>query len=92
MRPNRRHHSAETAIEGRAPVWKKKILEIPIKWGRKAKPNVETGVIAFWLWAALSLFYGQSQPYSPVSILGKVTNNLEIFMQIKSGTRMLRSC
>ena len=52
----------------------------------KAKPTVETGTIAFWpMDGALCVFYGKSQPYSPVSILGKVTTNLELFRQVKSG-------
>ena len=76
-------------IEGRAALWKEEIyFEIPIKMGEeKAKPTVETGTIAFWpMGGALCVFYGKSQPYSPVSILGKITKNLEIFKQIKSGT------
>jgi hypothetical protein len=76
-------------LEGRAALWKEEVyFEIPIKMGEeKAKPTVETGTIAFWpMGGALCVFYGKSQPYSPVSILGKITNNLEIFKQIKSGT------
>jgi hypothetical protein len=76
-------------MEGRAALWKEEVyFEIPIKMGEeKAKPTVETGTIAFWpMGGALCVFYGKSQPYSPVSILGKITNNLEIFKQIKSGT------
>ena len=78
-------------IEGRAALWKEEIyFEIPVKMGEeKAKPTVETGTIAFWpMGGALCVFYGQSQPYSPVSILGKVTKNLELFKQVKSGTRI----
>jgi uncharacterized protein len=78
-------------IEGRAALWKEEIyFEIPIKMGEeKAKPTVETGSIAFWpMGGAICVFYGQSQPYSPVSILGKITKNLEIFKQVKSGTRI----
>ena len=78
-------------IEGRAALWKEEIyFEIPIKMGEeKAKPTVETGTIAFWpMGSALCVFYGKSQPYSPVSILGKITSNLEIFRQVKSGTRI----
>jgi hypothetical protein len=38
----------------------------------KAKPTVESGTIAFWpMGGALCVFYGKSQPYSPVSILEK---------------------
>jgi hypothetical protein len=75
-------------LEGRAAIWKEEVyFEIPIKMGEeKAKPTVETGTIAFWpMGSALCVFYGSSQPYSPVSILGKVTKNLELFRQVKSG-------
>ena len=76
-------------IEGRAALWKEEVyFEIPVKMGEeKAKPVVETGTIAFWpMGGAICIFYGQSQPYSPVSILGKITKNLELFKQVKSGT------
>lgn len=75
-------------VEGRAALWKEEVyFEIPVKIGEeKAKPTVETGTIAFWpMGSALCIFYGQSQPYSPVNILGKVTRNLELFKQVKSG-------
>jgi len=76
-------------VEGRAALWKEEVyFEIPIKMGEeKAKPTVETGTIAFWpMGSALCIFYGKSQPYSPVSILGKITSNLDVFKQVKSGT------
>ncbi len=78
-------------LEGRAALYKEEIyFEIPVKMGEeKAKPTVEVGTIAFWpMGGALCVFYGPSQPYSPVSILGKITKNLEIFKQVKSGTRI----
>jgi hypothetical protein len=75
-------------IDGRAALWKEEVyFEIPIKMGEeKAKPTVEQGTIAFWpMGSALCVFYGKSQPYSPVSILGKITSNLELFRQVRSG-------
>ena len=75
-------------VEGRAALWKEEVyFEIPVKIGEeKAKPTVETGAIAFWpMGSALCVFYGQSQPYSSVNILGKITKNLELFKQVKSG-------
>jgi uncharacterized protein len=78
-------------MEGRAALYKEEVyFELPVKMGEeKAKPTVETGTIAFWpMGGALCVFYGQSQPYSPVSILGKITNNLEVFKEVKSGTRI----
>jgi hypothetical protein len=78
-------------IEGRMAVWKEEVyFETPIKMGEeKAKGTVEVGTIAFWpMGSAICIFYGNSQPYSPVSILGKVTANLELFKQVKSGTKI----
>jgi hypothetical protein len=75
-------------VEGRAALWKEEVyFEIPVKIGEeKAKPTVETGTIAFWpMGSALCVFFGQSQPYSQVNILGKVTKNLKLFEQVKSG-------
>lgn len=76
-------------VEGRAALWKEEIyFEIPVKMGEeKAKAKVEKGDLAFWpMGSALCIFFGESQPYSPVSVLGKVTRNLELFEQVKSGT------
>lgn len=78
-------------IEGRAALWKEEIyFETPIKMGEeKAKANVETGTIGFWpMGSAICVFYGKTQPYSPVNIIGKVTGNLDTFKQIKSGTKI----
>jgi hypothetical protein len=76
-------------IVSRIALYKEEIyFEIPIKMGEeKAKPTVETGAIAFWpMGSALCVFYGKSQPYSPVNTLGKITKNLDIFKAAKSGT------
>jgi len=76
-------------IEGRAAIWKEEVyFEILVKMGEeKAKATVEKGTIAFWpMGSALCIFYGESQPYSPVNVLGKVTKNLELFSKVRSGT------
>ena len=78
-------------IEGRAALWKEEVyFEIPVTMGdEKAKPEVEKGTIAYWpMGRALCIFYDESQPYSPVNIIGKIIENLEIFASIKSGTRI----
>jgi len=78
-------------IEGRAALWKEEVyFETPIKMGEeKAKGTVEKGTIAFWpMGSAICIFFGESQPYSPVSILGEVTKNLELFSRVKSGTKI----
>ncbi|NLE03746.1 MAG: hypothetical protein GX638_02950 [Crenarchaeota archaeon] len=83
--------SRKMPIEGRAAIYKEEVyFETPIKMGEeKGKRTVEQGTIAFWpMSSAICVFYGKSQPYTPVSVMGKVTNNLEIFQQVKSGTRI----
>lgn len=78
-------------VEGRAALWKEEVyFETAIKMGEeKAKGTVENGAIAFWpMGSAICVFYGESQPYSPVNVLGKVTKNLELFRQVKSGTKI----
>ena len=75
-------------VEGRAAIWKEEVyFEIPVKAGEeKAKPTVEKGDLAFWpMGSALCIFYGESQPYGPVNLVGRVTKNLEAFQKVKSG-------
>lgn len=78
-------------LEGRAALWEEEIyFEIPVKMGNeKAKPTVERGAIAYWpMGNALCVFYGTSQPYSQVNIVGKITKDLELFRRVKSGTKI----
>ena len=81
----------ELPIEGRAALWKEEMyFETPIKMGEeKAKATVEKGTIAFWpMGSAICVFFGESQPYSPVNILGEITENLEVFNRVKSGMKI----
>jgi len=75
--------------EGRAALWKEEVyFEIPIATGvEKAKTTVKKGDLAYWpMGKALCIFYGDSQPYSPVNIVGQVTQNLDLLSKVKSGT------
>ena len=78
----------ELPVEGRAARWKEEVyFEIPVTAGEeKAKPTVAKGDVAYWpMGKALCVFYGDSQPYSPVNIVGRIIKNLELFGQAKSG-------
>jgi len=78
-------------IKGRAALWKEEVyFEVPVKAGdEKAKPTVEKGTIAYWpMGSALCIFFGESQPYSPVNIMGTITKNLDVFAETRSGTRI----
>jgi len=75
-------------VEGRAAIWKEEVyFEIPVTMGEeKAKPTVKKGDLAYWpMGHALCVFYGGSQPYSPVNIVGQVLKHLELFSRVKSG-------
>jgi len=76
-------------VEGRAALWKEEVyFEIPATMGEeKAKPTVKKGDLAYWpMGHAFCIFYGDSQPYSPVNVIGHVTKNLELFGRVKSGS------
>ena len=78
-------------FEGRAARWKEEIyFETPVKLGsEKAKSKVDVGSIAYLpMGSALCVFYGATQPYSPVNVVGRVVSNLELFRNLKSGTRI----
>lgn len=79
-------------LEGRAALWQQEVyFSIPVKMGNeKAKPTVEKGTLAYWpMGSAFCIFWGETQPYSPVNIIGQVTKNLELFEQVKSGTKII---
>lgn len=78
-------------IEGRANVWKEEVyFEVPIKMGtEKAKKIVEKGMMAYWpLGNSICIFFGETQPYSPVNVIGKINKNLELFEKVKNGMRV----
>lgn len=63
---------------------------IGIKRGtEKAVRQVEAGDIAYWpMGDALCIYHSNTRPYSPVNTVGKVTENLELFKELRSGTRI----
>ena len=55
----------------------------------KAVGRVKAGDIAYWpMQDALCVYHSDARPYSPVNTVGKVTENLEIFRGLKSGTKI----
>jgi len=78
-------------FEGRAARWKEEIyFETPLKLGsEKPKSKLDVGAMAYWpMGSALCVFYGPTVPYSPVNIVGRIVSNLELFRNIKSGTKI----
>ena len=78
-------------IEGRIARWKEEVyFESGITMGlEKPKSKIDTGTVAFWpMGSAVCIFYGQTQPYSPVNIIGVVKSGLEIFMDVAAGAKI----
>jgi hypothetical protein len=78
-------------IEGRVARWKEEIyFETDITMGlEKPRSKVETGTIAFWpMGSAVCVFYGHTQPYSPVNVIGLVKSGIDIFRDVAAGTKI----
>jgi len=78
-------------IEGRIARWKEEIyFESGITVGlEKAKSKVDPGVIAYWpMGSAICVFYGDTQPYSPVNVIGVVKTGIEMFKEVQVGKKI----
>lgn len=78
-------------FEGRIARWKEEVyFEAGITMGQeKAKSKVDKGAIAFWpMGSAVCIFYGETQPYSPVNVIGAVKSGIEIFRDVPVGAKI----
>ncbi len=79
-------------IEADANLWGEEIyFEIPL---RNEDENTSTdsakGDVSYWSPGnAFCIFFGQTQPYSPVNHLGKILQGLEIFWNVRAGDRII---
>jgi hypothetical protein len=77
-------------LEGRLALWKNAevYFEVPIKVGsEKPVSEVKKGTIAYWpMGSAVCIFFEDLKPYSPVNVIGRVTEGIELFKLAKSGT------
>jgi len=78
-------------LEGRAALWKEEVyFKVPFGAGlEKPRSKVDTGAVAYWpMGSAICVFYGKTQPYSQVNMLGNITGNLDLFRKVKEGQRI----
>ncbi|MEM1543672.1 MAG: cyclophilin-like fold protein [Candidatus Bathyarchaeia archaeon] len=78
-------------LEGRAAIWRSQIyFEIPVKLGvEKPKESVKKGDLAYWPFkGAICIFAEDMRPYSPVNLIGQITENIEVFNNVKSGIKI----
>ena len=78
-------------IQGRIARWKDEVyFDAGIAMGpEKPRHRVEAGTIAFWpMGSAVCIFYGETQPYSPVNMIGVVKSGIEIFKEAVVGAKI----
>ncbi len=79
-------------IEARANLWGEEIyFEIPLKMmDENSNPSASRGDISYWSpGCAFCVFFGETQPYSPVNHLGRITQGIEIFSDVNAGNKVI---
>lgn len=84
------------SLEGEARKYKEEFyFNVPVDIEPEdATPNTEKGDIAYWPeGSAFCIFYGSSQPASPVSTFAKIVEGTEKFEDVEKGEkiRVMRS-
>ncbi|MEM2128584.1 MAG: cyclophilin-like fold protein [Candidatus Methanomethylicaceae archaeon] len=75
-------------FNSKAFLWKEEVyFETPVTMGpEKSRSTVQTGDVAYWPpGRAFCIFYGKSQPYSPVNVIGRVVTDLEPLKKVRQG-------
>jgi len=79
-------------IKGNANLWLEEVyFIIPLELEYESQsPNSNKGDISYWPpGAAFCIFYGESQPASPVNHIGKITSNLDLFRKIEEDDEII---
>ena len=79
-------------LEGKANLWLEEvyfIIPLELEYENQS-PHAEKGDLSYWPpGAAFCIFYGESQPASPVNHIGQVTSNLELFGNIEPEDKII---
>lgn len=79
-------------IEGIANLWGEEVyFDVSMQMDNEnTSPTSSGGDVCYWSpGPAFCVFFGKTQPYSPVNHIGKITKGLEIFKQAASGDRIV---
>jgi hypothetical protein len=79
-------------IEGMANLWGEEVyFDVPLQMDNEnPSPTSSAGDICYWSpGPAFCIFFGKTQPYSPVNHIGKITQGQEIFRLASSGDRIV---
>jgi hypothetical protein len=75
-------------LEALASLWGEEVyFNLPLVMkDENPSPNAALGDVSYWSpGPAFCIFFGHTQPYSPVNHLGKVVEGLELFEKVKEG-------
>jgi len=78
-------------FEANLEVWKEEVyFEIPVKVAPEdPTPKTTPGDVSYWPnGPAFCIFFGRSQPISPVSTFAKIASDVENFRKLKTGDRI----
>jgi uncharacterized protein len=78
-------------IEAEACLWGEEIyFDVPLQMAdEKPSPLASASDISYWSpGPAFCIFFGKTQPYSPVNHLGKIVERLDLFRDVKAGDRI----
>lgn len=78
-------------LEGRAAIWQSEVyFEIPLRMGvEKPRDSMRKGDIAYWpLGRAFCIFFGDMRTHGPVNLIGQITEGIDLFSKVRSGTRI----
>jgi len=79
-------------LEGEANIWLEEIyFDVPLVMDyENPYSKSEKGDLSYWPpGSALCIFYGNSQPASDVNHIGRIDDNLEIFLEIENDDKIL---
>lgn len=78
-------------LEADAEIWKEEAyFGIPVKiQPEKPTPKTSAGDVSYWPEGpGFCIFFGKSQPISPVTTFARIKNGIEKFRKVKSGDRI----
>jgi hypothetical protein len=76
-------------VQGRAALYGEEVyFQVSVKAPSESpKSNVEVGSVCYWpMGDAVCIFFGPTRPYSPVNVLGRITDGLDLFRKVREGT------
>lgn len=79
-------------IEAQALLWGEEVyFDVPLSCeDENPSPQAVAGDISYWSPGhAICIFFGRTQPYSPVNHIGRISDGLEIFRNVKEGMKIL---